>query len=106
MSLTSSLNDPSSAMSRFLSEHLPNAHDLLRDCRKRLTHYPAPVKPEIGPDQRQEYRTLGRTIDHRLRISLGAPTGQPIKDGSYGQLSRMTAGRVPKSSTRCRPQAW
>lgn len=81
MSLTSSLNDPTSAMSRFLSEHLPNANDLLRDCRKRLAHYPAPVKPEIGADQRQEYRTLGRTIDHRLRISLGAPTGQPIKDG-------------------------
>ncbi|MFF9001017.1 hypothetical protein ACF1GW_29545 [Streptomyces achromogenes] len=81
MSLTSSLSDPTSAMSRFLNEHLPNAHDLLRDCRKRLTRYPAPVKPEISADQRHEYRTLGRTIDHRLRISLGAPTGQPIKDG-------------------------
>lgn len=28
-----------------------------------------------------EYRMLGHTIDHRLRISLGAPTGSPIKEG-------------------------
>ncbi|MFD0396134.1 hypothetical protein ACFQ3Z_44475 [Streptomyces nogalater] len=28
-----------------------------------------------------EYRMLGHTIDHRLRISLGAPTGAPIKEG-------------------------
>jgi len=81
MSLTLSLKEPTSAMSRFLTEHLPGADGLLSDYRRRLVRYPAPVGPAAGAGQRPEYRMLGHTIDHRLRISLGAPTGQPIKEG-------------------------
>ncbi|MFE4422019.1 hypothetical protein [Streptomyces sp. NPDC056817] len=81
MSLTSSLKEPTSAMSRFLTEHLPDVDGLLSDYRRRLARYPAPVGPAAGAGRQPEYRMLGRTIDHRLRISLGAPTGQPIKDG-------------------------
>jgi len=81
MSLTSSLKEPTSAMSRFLTEHLPGVDGLLSDYRRRLVRYPAPAGPAAGAGQRPEYRMLGHTIDHRLRISLGAPTGQPIKEG-------------------------
>jgi hypothetical protein len=81
MSLTSSLKEPTSAMSRFLTEHLPGVDGLLSDYRRRLVRYPAPVGPAASAGQRPEYRMLGHTIDHRLRISLGAPTGQPIKEG-------------------------
>ncbi|MFJ4691755.1 hypothetical protein [Streptomyces sp. NPDC088766] len=81
MSLTSSLKDPMSTMSRFLAEHLPDADGPLSDYRRRLARYPAPLGPAAGAGRRPEYRMLGHTIDHRLRISLGAPTGQPIKEG-------------------------
>jgi hypothetical protein len=81
MSLTSSLKEPTSAMSQFLTEHLPGVDGLLSDYRRRLVRYPAPVGPAAGAGQRPEYRMLGHTIDHRLRISLGASTGQPIKEG-------------------------
>ncbi|AKA01197.1 hypothetical protein SAZ_42375 [Streptomyces noursei ZPM] len=81
MSLTSSLKDPSSAISRFLAEQLPFPNHVLSNYRKRLTRFPAPVEPRPEPGQRPEWRMLGHTIDHRLRVSLGAPTGQPIKDG-------------------------
>ncbi|MFD6327035.1 hypothetical protein ACFWOL_30280 [Streptomyces sp. NPDC058442] len=81
MSLTSSLKDPTSTMSRFLTEHLPGADGLLSDYRRRMARYPAPVGPAARTEPRPEYRMLGHTIDHRLRISLGAPTGQPIKEG-------------------------
>ncbi|KUL53249.1 hypothetical protein [Streptomyces sp. NRRL S-1521] len=81
MSLTSCLKDPMSPMSRFLTEHLPDVDGLLSDYRRRLARYPAPVHPAARAGQQPEYRMLGHTIDHRLRISLGAPTGQPIKEG-------------------------
>ncbi|MEU5335638.1 hypothetical protein AB0G51_20250 [Streptomyces asoensis] len=81
MSLTSSLKEPTSAMSRFLTEHLPCADDLLSDYRRRLARYSAPVDATSGAGPRSEYRMLGHTIDHRLRISLGAATGQPIREG-------------------------
>ncbi|WP_326726421.1 hypothetical protein [Streptomyces phaeochromogenes] len=81
MSLTSSLKDQASAMSRFLAEHLPGTDGLLSDYRRRLARCPAPVNPADRAGQQPEYRMLGHTIDHRLRISLGAPTGQPIKEG-------------------------
>ena len=81
MSLTSCLKDPTSAMSGFLAEHLPLAEDALSDYRARLARYAAPVRPVVGAGQRPEYRMLGHTIDHRLRISLGAPTGAPISEG-------------------------
>lgn len=81
MSLTSCLKDPTSTLSHFLTEHLPSVDGLISDYRSRLARYPAPVSPVTGAGRRPEYRMLGHTIDHRLRISLGAPTGQPIKEG-------------------------
>ncbi|WP_158716054.1 hypothetical protein [Streptomyces sp. NRRL B-24720] len=81
MSLTSSLKKPTSPVSRFLTEHLPGTDGLLSDYRRCLARYPAPVNPSATAERRPEYRMLGHTIDHRLRISLGAPTGQPIKEG-------------------------
>ncbi|MBY8844633.1 hypothetical protein [Streptomyces sp. SP2-10] len=81
MSLTSHLKDPHSAISRFLSEQLPDTRAVLADYRKRLARFPAPLKPRTEAGLKPEYRMLGHTIDHRLRISLGAPTGSPIKEG-------------------------
>ncbi|SOE09020.1 hypothetical protein SAMN06272775_0097 [Streptomyces sp. 2323.1] len=81
MSLTSLLQKSTSAISCFLTEQLPFADDVLDDFRKRLARFPAPIEPRTSAGVSPDWRTLGRTIDHRLRISLGAPTGQPIKDG-------------------------
>ncbi len=81
MSLTSCLKDPASAISRFLAEHLPSPDLLLSDYRDRLAQYSPPVKPAPEAGRRADYRMLGHTIDHRLRISLGVPIGQPIREG-------------------------
>ncbi|MET9347593.1 hypothetical protein [Streptomyces termitum] len=81
MSLTSSLKDPGSPMSRFLSEHLPQPENVLADYRLRVRRSTAHVVPAAPSGQRPDWRMLGHTIDHRLRISLGAPTGQPIREG-------------------------
>ncbi|MEX2983955.1 hypothetical protein [Streptomyces sp. C36] len=81
MSLTSSLKDSTSAMSRFLTEFLPRPDAVLADLRRRLAPCSPPVAPDAGPGKRPDYPMLGHTIDHRLRISLGAPTGQPISEG-------------------------
>lgn len=81
MSLTSVLKDPTSVMSVFLANHLPHADGLLADYRTRLARWAPPIEPRVEAGQRPEYRMLGHTIDHRLRISLGAPTGQPIAEG-------------------------
>ncbi|MGF2213785.1 hypothetical protein [Streptomyces albidoflavus] len=81
MSLTSHLKDPYSPISRFLAEQLPDTRAVLDDYRKRLGRFPAPLKPQAEAGLKPEYRMLGHTIDHRLRISLGAPTGSPIKEG-------------------------
>ncbi|MCX4650225.1 pentapeptide repeat-containing protein [Streptomyces sp. NBC_01446] len=80
MSLTSSLADPASPLSRFLADHLPRPQGLLPDLRRRLAPFPAPVKPE-SEGVRPDYALIGHSIDHRLRISLGAPTGGPIACG-------------------------
>ncbi|UFR07116.1 hypothetical protein KBP30_40940 [Streptomyces sp. Go40/10] len=81
MSLTSQLKDSHSAISRFLAEQLPDTRAVLADYRTRLARFPAPLKPRAEAGMKPEYRMLGHTIDHRLRISLGAPTGSPIKEG-------------------------
>ncbi|MFF7098260.1 hypothetical protein ACFY9A_38680 [Streptomyces rubradiris] len=81
MSLTSHLKDIRSPISRFLAEQLPDTRAVLTDYRARLARFPAPLKPKAGAGLKPEYRMLGHTIDHRLRISLGAPTGSPIKEG-------------------------
>ncbi|NJP47788.1 hypothetical protein [Actinacidiphila epipremni] len=81
MSLTSCLKEPASAISRFLAEHLPSPQAVLADYRKRLGSFAPPIKPKPGPGSRADYRMIGHTIDHRLRITLGAPTGQPIAAG-------------------------
>ncbi|MFG2767877.1 hypothetical protein [Streptomyces rubiginosohelvolus] len=81
MSLTSCLKDPASAISRFPAEHLPFPDVALCDYRDRLALYSPPVKPAPQTGRRAEYRMLGHTIDHRLRISLGVPTGQAIREG-------------------------
>lgn len=81
MSLTSQLKESSSAISRFLAEQLPHSRAVLADYRKRLARFPAPVKPSAEAGRQIEYRMLGHTIDHRLRITLGAPTGSPIREG-------------------------
>ncbi|MEV5982098.1 hypothetical protein [Streptomyces sp. NPDC052114] len=81
MSLTSHLKEPSSTISRFLAEQLPHSRAVLADCRRRLAPFPAPERPSAPVGQQVEYRMLGHTIDHRLRITLGAPTGSPIREG-------------------------
>ncbi|MFG3285290.1 hypothetical protein [Streptomyces sp. NPDC048111] len=81
MSLTSHLKDARSPISRFLAEQLPDTRAVLTDYRDRLAHFPAPLRPQAKAGLKPEYRMLGHTIDHRLRISLGAPTGSPITEG-------------------------
>ncbi|WP_329543372.1 hypothetical protein OG548_45745 [Streptomyces sp. NBC_01356] len=80
MSLTSSLADPHSPLSRFLSAQLPRPQEVVKDLRRRLAPFPAPVEPEHD-GQRTDFALIGHTIDHRLRVSLGAPTGSPIACG-------------------------
>ncbi|WP_405968974.1 hypothetical protein OG496_55205 [Streptomyces sp. NBC_00988] len=80
MSLTSSLADPHSPLSRFLSAYLPRPQEVVKDLRRRLAPFPAPVEPEHD-GQRTDFALIGHTIDHRLRVGLGAPTGSPIAGG-------------------------
>jgi len=72
---------PSSTISRFMADQLPSPQAVLADYRTRLRRFPAPVTPAPPADLRTYYRMVGHTIDHRLRITLGAPTGQPIAAG-------------------------
>lgn len=78
VSLTSELKRPESGVSRFLNEHLSDISAVLSAYRARLGNFAPPVRPD---DARPSYRMLGHTIDHRLRICLGAETGQPIETG-------------------------
>ncbi|MGX5185896.1 hypothetical protein ACWKT5_24565 [Streptomyces avermitilis] len=70
MSLTSSLKDPASPVSRFLADRLPRTAHVISSIRGQLPPPEATVRPQGG--QRFDYRSLGRAIDRRLRVAFGA----------------------------------
>ncbi|MER8073175.1 hypothetical protein ABTZ59_33460 [Streptomyces sp. NPDC094034] len=79
MSLTSSLKDLDSPMSRFLAGHLPGVAALIGSYRAQLPLRPDTLRPEgSGPF---DYRGLGRAIDLRLRVAFGTPVGSPLTAG-------------------------
>ncbi|QLQ39642.1 UvrD-helicase domain-containing protein [Micromonospora robiginosa] len=78
-SLTRQLKHPSSPMSQFLAQHLPNSAAVVQDYLRWIGDLPRPVQPlEVKyPD----WSALGHAIDFRLRLSLGSPFGEPVNIG-------------------------
>jgi hypothetical protein len=79
LTLTRQLQYPTSPISRFLAEHLPDTQRVVQDYLSRITGLPRPVQPV---DVRYPaWSALGHTIDFRLRLSLGQPLGHSVETG-------------------------
>lgn len=79
MSLTSSLAQAHSPISRFLSKELPAVASLIGDFRSQLPLATPTVTPQ--PPGPFSYGTLGQAIDLRLRIAFGTPVGSALSSG-------------------------
>jgi hypothetical protein len=79
LNLTRQLQYPTSPLSRFLAEHLPDTQRVVQNYLSRITDLPRPVQPV---DVRYPaWPALGHTIDFRLRLSLGQPLGDSVEAG-------------------------
>lgn len=79
LSLTHQLSYAASPISRFLADHLPGNHLVVRDYLARIRGLPHPVQPT---DVRYPaWSALGHSIDFRLRLSLGCPLGDAVSTG-------------------------
>ncbi|MFE3205839.1 hypothetical protein [Embleya sp. NPDC059237] len=79
MSLTGELRHTDSDVTRFFTTHLPDAARAAAALRRWATHLPPPIRPAAGCTT--PAWTLGHTIDHRIRVTLGTPYGDPIRYG-------------------------
>ncbi|MGX1886935.1 hypothetical protein [Streptomyces sp. NPDC055287] len=98
MSLTSELNNPHSAVSRFMNAHLPATAHVTASIRSQLPLRPLTIKPQSA--HRFDYRSLGRAIDRRLRVALGSPLDAALRSGvlyatlDVAEKSTPAAGRA------------
>ncbi|MET7829270.1 MULTISPECIES: hypothetical protein [Streptomyces] len=98
MSLTSSLKDPASPVSRFLTDRLPGTAHVISSIRGQLPPPEMTVRPQGG--QRYDYRSLGRAIDRRLRVAFGSPldaalaAGVAFAEGEAAAQSGQAVGRA------------
>lgn len=81
MSLTSELKQPLSPVSRYLKAALPLTRQAITNLRTQLAGLEPPVDPRNSGAVSPDYRTLGRVIDHRLRIAVGTPYSEVIAAG-------------------------
>ncbi|WP_331768183.1 hypothetical protein [Embleya sp. NBC_00896] len=79
MSLTGELKHTDSEVARFFAARLPDAARAQAALRRWTAHLPEPIRPPPGCTTPPW--ALGLTIDHRVRVSLGAPYGDPIRFG-------------------------
>lgn len=79
VSLTGELRDADSDVARFFAEHLPDVARATSALRQWAAHLREPVRPASGCPT--PAWVLGHTIDHRIRVSLGAAYGDPVAYG-------------------------
>ncbi|QKW48199.1 UvrD-helicase domain-containing protein [Streptomyces buecherae] len=77
--LTGQLEYPRSPMSQFLARHLPRTDRVVGSYLKHSRGFPPAVQPM--DERRPDYAALGRTIDYRLRLSLGCGLGDAVTTG-------------------------
>jgi hypothetical protein len=98
LNLTLQLKYPSSPMSQFMAEQLPNSPALVRDYLQQIARLPHPVQPidVKNPD----WSALGHAIDFRLRLWLDSPLGSAVSTGIDAIGSRMSLRGAPPPPTR------
>jgi hypothetical protein len=77
--LTGQLQYPRSPMSEFLERHLPRTDQVVSSYLQWSRGLPPAVQPM--DERRPDYAALGRTIDYRLRLSLGSGPGDAVTAG-------------------------
>ncbi|AZQ32186.1 hypothetical protein EJ357_00765 [Streptomyces cyaneochromogenes] len=77
--LTGQLEYPRSPMSQFLARHLPRTDRLVASYLRQSRGFAPAVQPM--DERRPDYAALGRTIDYRLRLSLGCGLGGAVTTG-------------------------
>ncbi|MFF7048225.1 UvrD-helicase domain-containing protein [Streptomyces griseorubiginosus] len=77
--LTGQLQYPHSPVSVFLAKHLPRTDRVVASYLQRSRGLPPAVQPMN--ERRPDYAALGRTIDYRLRLSLGCDLGGAVTTG-------------------------
>ncbi|MFC8875999.1 UvrD-helicase domain-containing protein [Streptomyces ardesiacus] len=77
--LTGQLQYPRSPMSAFLERHLPRTDQVVSSYLQWSRGLPPAVQPM--DERRPDYAALGRTIDYRLRLSLGSGPGDAVVAG-------------------------
>ncbi|MFI9296656.1 ATP-dependent helicase [Streptomyces gardneri] len=77
--LTGQLNYTRSPMALFMSRHLPHPEQLVGAYHQHVRNLPHPVQPL--DERRPDWAALGRTIDYRLRLSLGGGLGDAVTHG-------------------------
>lgn len=99
LTLTRQLQYPTSPLSRFLAEHLPDTQRVVQDYLSRITGRPRPVQPV---DVRYPaWPALGHTIDFRLRLILGQPLGDSVEAGIAAfRADRQLPGAPPSAGAR------
>jgi hypothetical protein len=77
--LTGQLQYPRSPVSVFLAHYLPRTERVVSSYLQRSRGLPPAVQPM--DERRPDYAALGRTIDYRLRLSLGCDLGGAVTTG-------------------------
>jgi hypothetical protein len=83
MSLTSSLDDRGSPVSRFMAAELPGLKELQAAYRAQRTDHVSALRPDPPGGVRPAWGTLGQAIDHRLRYVF-SDQGEPSRAVSAG----------------------
>ncbi|MEU8746503.1 UvrD-helicase domain-containing protein [Streptomyces parvulus] len=96
--LTGQLQYPRSPVSVFLERHLPRTDQLVSS----YLQWSRGLHPAVQPmdERRPDYAALGRTIDYRLRLSLGNGPGDAVTAGIALLGSRLAFEGAPAFEVR------